>query len=302
MAAKVTEFKEVTAKKSPRDGFTMVWNAFLDNEELNQYEKLVFIAIKSFADNKTNKAFPSLTTISRVTGTSISQVRRSIAHMEELGILTIEHRRSKELGNMKNLYTLRDSKQFWMDAAASNEDNDLEAVTEELPDDKLIAELRKRGYEITKKELTTETRQSSEVSPLNVHYSNNNNSTNDNHRQEVYRKTHIEFYFDYDEMVEDYPEKKKEIDYIIQILYDTLNSESETIRVQRTNRPKDVVIGQLMKLKSFDIIYVIDKYNQQKGRIENPRAYILTQLYEAVGQHNADLTNMYVSEMNKEET
>lgn len=298
--AKVTEFKEVTAKKKPRDGFTMVWNAFLDNEELTQYEKLVFIAIKSFADNYTKQAFPSLAKISNVTGTSISQVRRSIAHLEELGILKIEHRRSKEHGNIQNLYTLNDSKEFWMESA-SDEESDIEAVTEELPDENLIAELRKRGYIITKKELTSETGQSSEVSPSTNHFSTNNHNTNTSHRQEVYTKKQLEEHFGYKEMITDHPGQIKEIDTIIQILYDTLNNEHETIRVQRTDRPREVVVGQLMKLTQDEILYVIKKYNEQSGKIEFPKAYILTQLYEAVGQFNADLTNQVNYDMHNRE-
>ena len=43
--------------------FTLVYNDFLESDVLNYYEKMVFIALKKFANNDTMRAFPSLKTI-----------------------------------------------------------------------------------------------------------------------------------------------------------------------------------------------------------------------------------------------
>ena len=47
--------------------FTLVYNDFLESDILNYYEKMVFIALKKFADNDTMRAFPSLKTIHSIT-------------------------------------------------------------------------------------------------------------------------------------------------------------------------------------------------------------------------------------------
>lgn len=98
-------------------------------------------------------------------------------------------------------------------------------------------------------------------------------------------------------MVNDHPFDREQIDYVIQIIYDTVNSSSDTIRVQKTDRPKEIVTGILMKLTYEEIIYVIQKYKEQTDRIEYPKAYLLTQLYEARGQFNADITNQVQHDM-----
>lgn len=286
-------------KNKPRSGFTQIFNAFLDTDLLNQYEKLVFIAIKSYSNNKTKQAYPSLATISRVTGTSISQVRRSIKHMEELGVLDIQHRKSERFGNVQNLYTIHDDPKIW--SVTATEDDDIEAVAQEISDAKLIAELEKRGYSVTKsikKEPTTEAGQSTEGGSFINSYSTDDTSTTNAGRQATYSMEALKNHFNYDEMIEMQPMSRTQIDYVMQIIYDTVNSNAETIRVQKTNRPKQVVTGVLMKLKSDEIMYVIDKYRAQTNRIKYPKAYLLTQLYEAKGQYEADVTNEVQNDMN----
>lgn len=281
-----------TVKNKPRGGFTQIYNSFLDSDLLTQYEKLVFIAIKSYADNKTKQAYPSLATISRVTGTSISQVRRSIKHMEELGVLDIQHRKSERYGNVQNLYTIHDDPKIW--SVTTTEDDDIEAAAQEISDAKLIAELEKRGYAVTKnikKEPSTGTDQSSDGDTFINQYSKDDDSMETAGSQEKYSLSDLKKCFNYDIMIHDHPFDKKQIDYVMQIIYDTVNSSAETIRVQKTDRPKHIVTSVLMKLTNEEIMYVIEKYKAQTDRIEFPKAYLLTQLYEAKGQFDADITN-----------
>ncbi len=280
--------------KKPRKGFTQIYNAFLDSDKLTQYDKIVFIAIKSFADHKTKKAFPSLATISRISGSSLSQVRRSIAKMQELGIIKVEPRRDDtNNGRMSNLYTLYDSPEMWEDDF-STEEEDFKAVAREIPDEILEAEFYRRMK--TKKEPISKTDQSQDIDTLVYETSPENTSTKENTSQE-YSMDFVKDHFGYKALIHDHSEIEREIDYIIQILYDTLNTSNETVRVQRTDRPKAVVTSQLMKLSYDEILYVIRKYEEQTGRIDNPRAYILTQLYEAAGQYNADITNKVNNDM-----
>lgn len=283
----------VSKTRKPRGGYTKVFNAFLDTERLTQYDKMVFIAIKSFADNVTKQAFPSLATISRISGTSLSQVRRSIVKMKEMGILTVTPRHDDyNNGNMSNLYTLHDSPDMWDDSLTTEED-DFKAVVMEIPDHILEAEYLRR-HPGMKKELTSNTDQSMDISTFKKRNSTKDSSTEKTERQEGHEEYSLDFikdHYSYSVMMANHPECRRMIDYVIQILYDTMNTTRDTIRVQQTEKPKAIVIEQLMKLSEEEIQYVIEKYGERTDRIVHPKAYLLTQLYEAAGQYDADITN-----------
>ena len=107
----------------------------------------------------------------------------------------------------------------------------------------------------------------------------------------------VKIFFDYDILLQRKPLYKNDIDAVIEILYDTLNTSKTTIRVQGTEKPASVVIGKLMKLYYEDILYVIDKYNEQTERIKNPTNYILTLLYTAREQITLDIGNQVRHDM-----
>lgn len=88
--------------------FTIVYNDFLDSGLLDKHEKLIYITIKRFADNNTLKAFPSLKTLHKMTGISVRWIKKSIEHMEQLGVIGVEHRTDEDKGYQSNLYTLYD--------------------------------------------------------------------------------------------------------------------------------------------------------------------------------------------------
>ncbi len=290
--------KEAATKKvrKPRKGYTKVYNAFLDSEKLTQYDKMVFIAIKSFADNITKQAFPSLATISRISGTSLSQVRRSIAKMKNMGILTVTPRHDDyNNGNMSNLYTLHDAPEMW-DEDFSTEEDDFRAVAMEIPDHILEAEYIRR-HPSMKKAPISETDQSTDIDTSKKQYSKFHTSINTTPSQEAYSLDFLRNHYNYQLMMSEKPQWDRQIDYVIQILYDTLNTSKETIRVQQTDRPKSVVVSQLLKLTYEEILYVLEKYAERTDRIVHPKAYLLTQLYEAAGQYDADVKNQAKHDM-----
>ena len=108
--------------------FTIVYNDFLESDLLDKHEKLIYIAIKRFADNDTLKAFPSLKTLHKITGISIRWIKKSIEHMEQLGVISVEHREDDEKGHQSNLYTLYDYAEIWN--VGSSED--VTAVADEI--------------------------------------------------------------------------------------------------------------------------------------------------------------------------
>ena len=288
--------------KKSRSGFTMVYNAFLDYPELTQHDKMVFIAIKSFANNETNQAYPSLATISRISGVSIAQVRRSLKKMQEMEILKIEKRTDEyNNGRLYNLYTLYDSPDMWECEHVNEELEDYRSVVQELPDDILEAEYNRRKA-MKEKEPDSSTDQSTEsslnVKDDNLHFNSNNEESS---RQEKYSMEFIRRHYDYGVMIHDYPDKVNQIDYLLKILYDTLNSTTETIRVQREDRPREVVVSQLLKLNYMQLMYVLQQYEKQTNRITNTRGYLLTQMYDCAGQMDLDISNLVQYDFHKRE-
>ena len=279
--------------------FTLVYNDFLESDILNYYEKMVFIALKKFADNDTMRAFPSLKTIHGITGISLSQVRRSIEHMEQLGVISVEHRTDKEKGHQSNIYTLYDYAEIWK---VDSSNDDVAAVVDEISEAKLIAELKARGYTVTKEKEpdTLQADQSDNESSTQLNQFDIVNTTiNSKESQEVERYSLVEIraYYEYDIMVNVIPFAKNDIDSVMDILHTYLNTTKKTIRIGGDDKPAMVVISKLMKLTYSEIMYAIDKFKEQTDRIKNPTAYMLTLLYNSKEQMNLDITNQVQHDM-----
>lgn len=279
--------------------FTLVYNDFLESDILNYYEKMVFIALKKFADNDTMRAFPSLKTIHGITGISLSQVRRSIEHMEQLGVISVEHRTDKEKGHQSNIYTLYDYAEIWK---VDSSNDDVAAVVDEISEAKLVAELKARGYTVTKEKEpdTLQADQSDNESSTKLNQFDIVNTTiNSKESQEVERYSLVEIraFYDYDIMVSDNQFAKNDIDSVIDILHTYLNTTKKTIRIGGEDKPAMVVISKLMKLTYSEIMYAIDKFKEQTDRIKNPTAYMLTLLYNSKEQMNLDISNQVQHDM-----
>lgn len=273
--------------------FTLIYNDFLESNLLNYFEKFVFIILKKYANNNTMKAFPSLNKLHKVTGISLSKIRRSINHMKELGVINVEHRYNETKGNQSNIYTLYDYAEIWSVDTDSSEEHSM-TITEQISEMKLVAELRSRGYFVAKeKELASDSVQttdtSTHINSPNIH----KNTTNKIESQgERYTMEDIKELYEYESLIIQYPEKQTDIDIVFDILYDTLNTQKKTVRVNGEDKPRMVVIGKLMKLQPSDLVYSVDKYHEQTERIKNVKAYLLTILYHAREQAHLDLMNL----------
>ena len=279
--------------------FTIVYNDFLESDLLDKHEKLIYITIKRFADNDTLKAFPSLKTLHKITGISIRWIKKSIEHMEQLGVISVEHREDDEKGHQSNLYTLYDYAEIWN---VGSSENDVAAVADEISEAKLVAELKARGYTVIKEkepDKTEPTKVTVEPSTKLNQFDIVNTTINSEKCQELERYTidQIRQIFDYDILVNDKPLWQNDIDSVFSILHTALNTTKETIRVGGEDMPTKVVIDKLKKLDYSEIMYCIEKYNEQTERIKNPTAYMLTLLYNAKEQMNLDISNQVQHDM-----
>lgn len=283
--------KKITSATDQRQ-FVMVYNDFLESKKLNAKEKLLYIVLKKFS-NSSLKSFPSLNTLKELTGISISTIRRLLEHMEELGVLTVEHRYNDVKGNQSNLYTLRDYAALWEVGSSTEE---LAAGSVEEEEAKMIRALEARGYKIVReKELvSTPTKVKKQALKYNqyvVDTTNNNIPYQDCQDREKYTIEDIKLLYDYDIMAADYLEQIRDIDTVIEILYNAINTTRQTLRINGENKPSMVVIAKLLKLNHMDIMYAINKFQEQTDRIKNPKGYMLTLLYNAKEQMHLDITN-----------
>lgn len=272
--------------------FIMIYHDFLESDMLNTYEKIVFIALKKFADSK-NQCFPSLNKLSSVCGLSKRKVQDTLKELENKHIITTESRLKTDGGTTSNLYTLYDLKEIW----GVNSSEDIKTVAKEISEMKLVADLEARGYTVIKeKRLNTEPTKAQYQVPKNSNLYNKNTIKKEK-SQEKYTIEQVQIFYNYKIMINDRPFCKDNIDAVINILYDTLNTEKETIRIQGEDKPATIVISKLMKLDYEHIFYVIDKFNEQTERVKNPTSYMLTLLYKAKEQMNLDITNQVKHDM-----
>ena len=94
--------------------------------------------------------------------------------------------------------------------------------------------------------------------------------------------TEIKEQFGYGKLIQENPEYIDVLDFIFQILCNTLGTESDTIKIKGEKKSVDVVIPRLLKLKPEEILYVAKKYGKLK-EVKNPEAFITTMLYGVVG-------------------
>lgn len=278
--------------------FIMVYQDFLESDLLdNHYQKLVYVYLKKFADSK-NQCFPSVKTLSKLTKISVNKVKLTLAELEQKGVISKENRTRPDGGKSSNLYTLYDFKELW-NAGSSEE---VAAVVDEYEDKKLISLLEDKGYTIIKEkepDKTEPTKVTVEPSTKLNQFDIVNTTINSEKSQELERYTidQIRQIFDYDILVNDKPLWQRGIDSVFSILHTALNTTKETIRVGGEDKPTMIVIGKLMKLDYSEIMYCIEKYNEQTERIKNPTAYMLTLLYNAKEQMNLDISNQVQHDM-----
>lgn len=284
---------EVQLARSERR-YVKIYNDFLRTEILSTEEKIMYIALKSFVNYNCDagQIFPSMETLCQLTSMSRPRATRTITSLIKKGIVVKQRRGLTK----SNLYTLYDNPAMWA-AGSEQEMRDLAESSIPLSSQEMIDELERRGAIkiVTQKEPESGTDQSSDtgtsVNQLNVVLTTDNFTMSKTVSQERYTMQQLQEFYEYTSLVNYKRCSISDLDAVMDILYDTLNSMKPTIRISGENKPTMVVISKLMKLTSEEILYAIGKFNEQTERINNPRSYMLTILYTAKEQMNLDLNN-----------
>lgn len=270
--------------------FVMVYDDFLESDLLDYYEKLVFIYLKKFVNPSNNQCFPSVKTLSKLTGISVNKVKTVLKSLETKGIISKTNRTRPDGGATSNCYTLYDYAEIW----GVRSSDDVESMAAQVDEQKLVAQVRAMGYTVSKeKEPKSETDQSTDLSPINKHFSESNNTQKEerSQAQERYTREDVQELFEYKIMVNDFPQLEDDVNNVITILYETLNTSKKTVRIAGEDLPAMPVIGKLMKLTRDEILYSIRKYAENVSPVKSPRAYMLTILYRAKEQYALEIQN-----------
>ena len=288
--------------RKPERKFTKVYDDFLFNRVLSCEEKLVFIVLRSFVDYAHDEAglvFPAMETICIGTGLSRPRATRAINSLIKKGVV-----QKKRRGLSKsNVYAIADSADIWK--AASVEEMNQEAAKTDIQ--RYIEALEAAGYQVIKKEkgLPSSGVEKSPNSDIynpsiclsdsntdseNVQYQNKCSRTSKGSIEEVYTLENLKAYFEYRSIQADEDTKAA----IFNIIHNVLNTSREKVKVCGELRPAAVVKSRIMKLSGQDIQYVIEKYIEygRTGRkINNPEAFIITQLFKAKEQAELETQN-----------
>lgn len=273
--------------------FVRVYQDFLYSDILTAEEKLVFIALKSFVDftQDEDEVFPSMDTICKITGMSRPRATRTINSLVSKGIVKKQRR-----GLTKpNLYTIADYPAMW---SAAGVEERRELLDTEIPytSDQLVEELVRRG--VLTKDQIADNKKGSDSAATDTDpngrfdiFSTISNCTNKSTERQEYPMQSIKELFEYDVLVQRQEYGTDDLDSVMDIIYDALNTTKDTIRINGEDKPAEVVRSKLLKLDATDIEYAIEKFRSVTDRIKNPRAYMLTILYGAKEQRSLDVTN-----------
>ena len=92
------------------DKFKMIPEALLLDERVTKNDLLVYCGLLQFKNNKTQRAFPSIATLCKISRLSKNPVKTSLKHLAELGYIEISRRFDKVTNSYtSNVYTLLDA-------------------------------------------------------------------------------------------------------------------------------------------------------------------------------------------------
>lgn len=288
------EEKIIVQIASPERYYTKCYHDFMDCKLLNGEEKIIFLALKRFLNVKLDNGnvFPTIETIQEMTGWGNQKVVKYIKSLVKKGIV----KKFRQGLSKPNIYILADYSTMWTcdnaeDMAAVADNHGIKPLTPA----EHIAELERMGYtvQIKEKGLETEPTKAQNQAQFNQNLSKEQNTTDQLESQaERYTLKDIKALYEYENLTIQYPDKLTDIDIVFDILYETLNTTRQTIRIGGEDKPQMVIIGKLMKLQPDDLIYSIDVFHKQDQRIKNVKSYLLTILFHSREQNYLDLMNL----------
>lgn len=295
----------------PERKYFRVFLDFLHSKLLTGDEKLVYIILKSFIDFSGDSTegikgtvYPSIKGIMEITSWGNKKTIKVIDGLVKKRVI-----KKERVGlTQNNRYTLSDFASMWECETVEEIQNvvDKANMFSDATVSQLIQAIEGRGYTVSvnkdKKEKSFTQRptkvEKQSIYPYSSHllqkpFSKTEYIENDVLCQDkvyTFSLDDIKIIYNYDILVLDQPHNKADVDAVMKILFDTLNSTKDTIRVCGENKPRAVVVGVLMKLDYMDIAYSIDRFHKTKVR-SSAEGLMLTLLYKAKEQQQLEISN-----------
>jgi len=85
----------------------------------------------------------------------------------------------------------------------------------------------------------------------------------------------------YEALILDNPNERERLDTFVELMTETCCTGGESIRINRQDKPREVVKSRFLKLDSEHIRYVMDCLDKNTTLVRNIRSYLLSALYNA---------------------
>ena len=241
-------------------GFTVMSNYHLRNKNLSLKAKGLLSQMLSLPEEWDY----TLAGLSFINREKIDAVREAIKELENAGYI-VRTRERDEKGRLKGTeYVIYEQPQ--QDNPAS-ENPTLDNPTLEKPTLENPTQLN--TYKRNKEILNTDS-----INHLSI-----KDEADEMSRAEL--EDEIKSNIDYDIIVENKQNDKRQIDEIVTLMLDAICSPSATIRINGTDISSVAVRERFLQLDSEHIDYVLFAMERSKPEIRNIRAYLLTALYNA---------------------
>jgi len=185
--------------------FLKIYYDFLETHILTSTEKIVFTALKKYAGPK-DECFPSLKTLSDVTGYCKRTIQKILKALEEKCVISIKQRKKEDGSNNSNLYILYDYAEIWaaddvqdrrkivadsekykckeylenIGATVLETDKNVEDfVLSYISNEENLSKLRAKGYTFTKTEVSDDISQNNNESNSESEYNKAENANED---------------------------------------------------------------------------------------------------------------------------
>lgn len=86
--------------------FTKVLNEIIEDTELKASDKMLYVVLSKYADNKSGESFPSNKRLKELVGASINSIQSSKKRLMDAGYISIEQRFNSNGGRTSNLYRI----------------------------------------------------------------------------------------------------------------------------------------------------------------------------------------------------
>jgi hypothetical protein len=273
--------------------FTQVPNTVIRDKNLSMKAKGLYMIIQSYITIPNFILYKSYLMKQCVEGEKSFDTAWS--ELKRMGYLKQYKFRDKDSKYFKYEYDLLDVAEI-NDNADSDYEESLDPQKGDVEPDPHFVPIQnvdfQKGGDISNTEINN-------TNSINTILSYQSNHTSDQIRNETISEEDkqsnielLELNIEPDVLIEALPDKKAEITEIFNLICDTVNSDKPYITIAKEKKPIEVIRNIFFKLDSRHIKYVIDSLSKNTTKIKNPKAYLLTTIYNSCFTYtNADNMN-----------